>query len=174
VGLALAALCLTGVLAGTATAMLTATAGGAQIHVDKRTNDLPSVTNHVEWTNLPGAGAVENVPAGQSRLFDVPFFAESQCSGNAAGTCTVRIIATNLATGGVTELSPAAGADYAFDTDVPGAADDLREGHAMERSARLSGGANGVNYQIQVQYAVTNAATNFRLDDWHLAVITNL
>ena len=44
----------------------------------------------------------------------------------------------------------------------------------MERSKRLFGGQNGANYQIEVQYAVTNKNIMFTLDDWHLAVHTNL
>jgi hypothetical protein len=86
----------------------------------------------------------------------------------------VRIIATNVATGVSTELNPVAGLDYAFDSDAAGAADDLWEGHGMERSRRLLGGPNGANYRIRVQYAVTNNTIAFTLDDWHLAVHTNL
>jgi len=52
--------------------------------------------------------------------------------------------------------------------------DDLREGHAMERARRLSGGPNGTNYVIQVQFAVTNPQTTFTLDDWLLAVYTSV
>jgi len=63
---------------------------------------------------------------------------------------------------------------YAFDSDpTPGAVNDNYEGHGMERSRRLPGGPNGTTYRIRVQYAVTNANIPFRLDDWHLAVITN-
>ena len=86
----------------------------------------------------------------------------------------MRIIATNIATGGSIELNPQAGMDYAFDSDMAGAVDDLFEGHGMERSRRLPGGAHGTNYRIRVQYAVTNNTIGFRLDDWHLAVHTNL
>jgi hypothetical protein len=174
VGLALAALAATGALTGTAAAVLTADAGGAEVHVDKRTNDLPSTTQNTQWSDLPGARALVNVPAGQSRLYDVPFFAESQCAGPNTGTCVVRIIAVNIATGAFTELNPQSGSDYAFDSDMPGASDDFREGHGMERSARLPGGQNGATYQIEVQFAVTNNTTAFTLDDWHLAVHTNL
>ena len=57
---------------------------------------------------------------------------------------------------------------------MPGALTDLAEGHGMERSKRLPGGANGTNYTIQVQFAVVNPQSVFTLDDWHLAVHTNL
>jgi hypothetical protein len=124
--------------------------------------------------NLPGAAANVFVPANQSRLYDVPFYAESRCAGpGGGGWCTVRIIAQNIATGAIVELNPVSGADYAFDSDMAAATDDLWEGHGMERSRRLPGGPNGTTYQIRVQYAVTNATIGFTLDDWHLAVHTN-
>jgi hypothetical protein len=174
-GILIGALLVTGALAGTAAAVLTADTGGAQVRVDKRTNNLPSTTNSTAFIDLPGANVVVSVPANQSRLYDVPFFAESRCAGpNGGGWCAVRIIATNLATGASTELNPQSGIDYAFDSDAAGAADDLYEGHGLERSRRLSGGATGTNYRIRVQYAVTNNTINFQLDDWHLAVHTNL
>lgn len=169
------ALVVTGALAGTAAAVITADTGGAEVRVDKRTNDLPSTTSNTFWSDLPGASLVVNVPANQSRLYDVPFFAESQCVGpGGGGACSVRIVAINIASGAVIELNPQSGIDYAFDSDMAGATDDLREGHGMERSKRLLGGQNGANYQIEVQYAVTNNNIVFTLDDWHLAVHTNL
>jgi hypothetical protein len=174
VGIVIGALLVTGALAGTAAAVLTSDAGGAQLRVDKRTNNLPSTTSSTTFIDLPGANVVVSVPANQSRLYDVPFFAESRCAGpNGGGWCSVRIIATNIATGVSTELNPRSGLDYAFDSDMAGAANDLWEGHGMERSRRLPGGANGANYRIRVQYAVTNNTIAFTLDDWHLAVHTN-
>ena len=173
-GVVFGALLATGALAGTAAAVLTAESGGAQVKVDKRTNNVPSTTSATQWVNVPGANVGVFVPANSSRLYDVPFFAESQCNGpNGGGACTVRIIAIGPG-GAVTELNPQAGADYAFDSDMAGGLDDLREGHGMERSKRLPGGENGTAYVIQVQYAVVNPQSVFTLDDWHLAVHTNL
>ena len=170
-GTVFGALLISGALAGTAAAVLTADSGGAMLKVDKRTNNVPSTTSATNWVNLPGATVGVFVPANQSRLFDVPFFAESQCTGPNAGNCTVRIVAISAA--GTVELNPQAGADYAFDSDMPGALTDLAEGHGMERSKRLPGGENGTNYTIQVQFAVVNPQSVFTLDDWHLAVHTN-
>ena len=165
-----------GILAGAAQAVLTSDAGGAQLRVDKRTNTLPSATRSTSFVDLPGANVLVSIPRNQSRLYDVPFFAESHCSWpGSGGWCSVRIIATNVATGGSVELNPASGIDYAFDSDpTPGAIDDGYEGHGMERSKRLFGGRNGATYRIRVQYAVTNNTIGFTLDDWHLAVHTNL
>jgi hypothetical protein len=171
-GTVLGALLVTGALAGTATAVLTADTGGAEIRVDKRTQNVPTTTGATNWVNLPGATVPVSVPANSSRLYDVPFFAESQCNGPNAGGCVLRIIA--IGPNGTVELNPQAGADYAFDSDMAGALDDLREGHGLERSKRLPGGENGTNYVIQVQFAVVNPQSVFTLDDWHLAVHTNL
>jgi hypothetical protein len=172
-GALLGALLVTGALAGTAAAVLTIDSGGAEIQVDKRTENTPNTTSSTSWVNLPGAAVTVHVPANQSRLYDVPFFAESLCNGPNTGICSVRIIA--IGPNGTVELNPQAGFDYAFDSDVVNAAyDDLREGHGMERSKRLYGGEDGSNYVIRVQYGVTNAMTAFTLDDWHLAVHTNL
>jgi len=171
-GAVIGALLVSGALAGTAAAVLTAESGGAMLRVDKRTQNVPSTTSATNWTPLPGASVNVFVPANTSRLYDVPFFAESQCTGPNAGNCTVRIVAISAA--GTVELNPQAGADYAFDSDMPGALTDLAEGHGMERSKRLPGGENGTNYVIQVQYAVVNPQSVFTLDDWHLAVHTNL
>jgi len=165
------ALLITGALAGTAAAVLTVDAGGAMLRVDKRTDNVPRTTSATNWTNLPGAAIGVFVPANTSRLLDVPFFAESQCAGPNAGNCAVRIIATSP--NGTVELNPQAGADYAFDSDMPGALNDLAEGHGMERSKRLPGGEDGTAYVIRVQYAVVDPQSVFTLDDWHLAVHTN-
>ena len=175
VALAIGALFAVGALTGSAAAVLTADAGGAELRVDKRTNNVPSATRSLTFVDLPGANVLVRVPANQSRLYDVPFFAESSCSWpGSGGHCSVRIIATNIANGASVELNPVAGLDYAFDSDpTPGAVNDNREGHGMERSRRLFGGANGTTYRIRVQYAVTNVNIPFILDDWHLAVHTN-
>ena len=126
------------------------------------------------WQDLPGANVRVSVPPNASRLYDVPFFAESRCFGPQGGLCNVRIIATNLANGNSVELKPQSGVDYGFDTDIPGALDDFYEGHGMERSHRLPGGPNGAVYAIRVQWRVANPTSIFQLDDWHLAVHTNV
>lgn len=166
------ALALTGAIATTAVAVVTEDSGKEQLQVDKRTSNTPSTTNQLEWHDLPDATVDVTVPANDSRLYDVPFFAESRCFSQQTGTCSVRIVAVDP-NGVETELNPVAGLDYAFDSDIAGNADDFREGHGLERSSRLVGGDNDTTYTIQVQYAVTNPATAFTLDDWHLAVHTN-
>jgi hypothetical protein len=172
--LVIGALFASGAFAGTAAAVLASSSGGPQQRIDTRTDDSASSTNSSTFIDVPGMNVDVVVPANQSRLVEAPFYAESRCDGNQTGRCAVRIIATNLANGGSVELGPASGSDYSFDTDTAAAADDGEEGHAMSRSRRLSGGANGVTYRIRVQFAVANANTQFRLDDKHLTVNTHL
>lgn len=151
-----------------ALAVLTGAAGGVEGRIDTRGETNFSNTNSTVFVDLPGATIT--VALSQSRLITARFTAESQCSGGAAAVawCSVQIIATNAA-GASTQLNPASGLDYAFDSNPPGAGDDFWEGNAMERSLRLPAGT----YRIRVQRAVTNAATTFRLDDWHFAVEQN-
>jgi hypothetical protein len=169
VSLVVGAVFVTGALTGTALAVL-GSAGGSQVRVDTRTETVANVSGVAAFSDLPGAAVTVSVPAGQSRLFSAGFSAESQCSGPGSGYCSVRIIATNVATGGLVELNPAAGLDYAFDSDEAGSGQDLWEGHAMDRSIRLPGGT----YRIRVQRRVNVPGVTFRLDDWHLAVTQNL
>jgi hypothetical protein len=123
--------------------------------------------------DLHGANVVVAVPGGASRLITARFAGESRCFGPAAAPqayCSLQIIATNTASGVSTPFNPASGIDFAFDSNPAGAAEDLWESHAMERSLRLPAGS----YRIRVLRAVTNAQTIFRLDDWHFAVETNV
>jgi hypothetical protein len=169
----LAALATGGILAGTAAIALTGGAGGSEIRIDVRAETSPSTTSSVAFVDLPGANAVITVPAGTSRLITARFAGESRCYGAAAAPqayCSLQIIATNTVSGFSTPFNPASGIDFAFDSNPAGAYDDLFEGNAMERDLRLQPGT----YRIRVQRAVTNAATIFWLDDWHLSVETNV
>jgi hypothetical protein len=162
--LAVTAIVACGALATTAAAVLTASSGGTQITMDNAGETAAAPAPGMAWANLPGS----DINVNGDSVINARFTAESTCNGEGAGACVVRIIAVNAA--GVTPLDPASGNDFAFDTDVPGGVDfDLAEGHAMERSRRLADGP----YVIRVQYAVTNPATAFRLDDWHFAVETS-
>jgi hypothetical protein len=167
----LAALGAAGILAGTTAIALTGGAGGSETRIDVRAETSASTTSSTVFVDIPGANVTVSVPAGTSRLFTARFAGESQCFGQAVALawCSLQIIATN-AGGASIPFNPASGLDYAFDSNPGGTADDLWEGNAMERDLRLQPGT----YRIRVQRAVTNAATTFRLDDWHFAVETNL
>jgi len=153
--------------AGTAAAVLSLSAGGAQVRMDNRGETAPSFTNSPAWVDLPGSAITVSVASG-SRLINARFTAESICRGANTGVCAVRIVAVTPA--GIIELDPASGLDFAFDSDVPGAVDaDMAEAHAMERSRRLPQGT----YSLRVQRAVTNNTVGFTVDDWHFAVETS-
>ena len=158
-----------GLCAAIAVAAPIGTGGTTQLRMENRTETTPVSTSSLNWVNVSAvvAGWVP-VPIADNttRLINARFTGESYCDGPNAGFCTVRIVAVNAVAGATIELNPAAGTDFAFDADPAGAADDMWEGNAIERSYRLPAGS----WSIRVQYAVTNAATVFRLDDWHLAV----
>lgn len=157
------ALALVGVIATAigAQAVLTVRAGSVTERNVFVSQNTPWVTASSAYLYVPGAAIVVVVPAGQTRLIDARFTAESLCSGN-SGWCTVRVVFMNSA-GGVGELNPVAGTDFAFDS--PG---DNWESHAIERSVILGPGV----FRLLVQAARVGAATSLRLDDWHFAVET--
>ena len=114
------------------------------------------------FTNVTSAVRSVTISSGTVRMLDARFTAESQCVGN-TGWCSVRIVVV-ASNGAVTELDPASGSDFAFDSAAGG---DTWEGHAIERTSRfLSAGT----YSVRVQARVVAGATRVRLDDWSLAV----
>ncbi|MDQ3857833.1 MAG: hypothetical protein M3327_05205 [Actinomycetota bacterium] len=124
---------------------------------------LAGATTQRTFVDLPGARAALTLPADVNRmLLLVRFSAESSCSGGAgAQYCPVRVVVDGM------EALPAAGLDFAFDsTDSGSETGSSWESHAMERTTTVGPGA----HTVQVQWAVTSAATTFRLDDWVLAI----
>jgi hypothetical protein len=148
-------------LVGTAAqAIQTVRSGG--IADQQRFIHQTDATEHGSTTFLDVATAAVTVtiPAGQTRLLDARFSAESQCTGT-TGWCSVRIVVLRP-DGTVLELDPVAGPDFAFDS----VSTDNWESHAIERtSPRLPAGA----YRVKVQAAVVGA-TSLRLDDWTFAL----
>lgn len=121
----------------------------------------PTTYTSTAFTNVPLAAIAVTVPSGVNRMLDARFTAESQCTGGS--WCSVRIVVRNAA-GIVTELQPASGNDFAFDSAAGG---DNWEGHAVERSSYyLAPGS----YGVLVQASVRTVGTTLRLDDWHFAV----
>jgi hypothetical protein len=127
---------------------------------------FPSTT----FADLPGASTTINVPAGERGLLLARFSAESDCESEGPGYCSLRIVATP--TGGqATEMQPAAGLDFAFDSPDAGEIgllhNDTLDALSMDRSLVVGPG----NYNVKVQWAP--ASTNvhwFTLDDWSLTV----
>lgn len=122
----------------------------------------PTTTGSAGFTDVPGAAVSVTVPAGQRRMLDARYTAESQCTGGAGGWCSVRLVGVRP-NGTLFALDPQSGTDFAFDS----VGVDNWEGHAMERtSGYLPAGA----YTVKAQAAVVSGATALRLDDWTLAV----
>ena len=164
--IAAAALVASGLFAATSSAWL-ASSGGAQLDMTNRTETVAIASNSVAWIPVGGASVTVTVPAGTTQLFNARFTAESKCYGTGSGICRARMVAWNTANPSGTEMAPISGVDFAFDTDVPGAADvDGAEAKSMERSIRLSAGT----YRIVAERSVNNVATTSVLDDWHFAV----
>jgi hypothetical protein len=134
---------------------------GSINHVNVVTETVAQTTSSTAFVALPGASTTISVPAGEAALLVARFTAESQCTGAAAGSwCSVRILVNGA------EADPASGIDFAFDAVPTVNTTDFWEGHAMDRSKLVGAG----NYVVIVQWAVTNASTTFRLDDWSFTV----
>jgi hypothetical protein len=136
--------------------------GKAQVSMSNVSETAATSTMSTAWVDLNSTIPL-SVPS-EGLLVNARFTAESACTLKAA-ICRVRIVADDGTT--LTELDPASGLDFAFDTSTGNASvDDLAEGHAMERSRRLPKG----DYRIGVQYSVSAGSTKFTLDDWHFTV----
>jgi hypothetical protein len=137
---------------------------GAQQKIWTASSTGENLTSSTTLVGLPGANVTITIPPGKSQLVVARFTAESQCIGATPGDwCVVSILAEN------TEMEPAAGTDYGFDTAPTGGRAYWR-GHAVDRSLVLQSGT----YKIRVMYGVTINTTTFELDDWHLTVTTYL
>jgi hypothetical protein len=160
----LMSLFLLGALALTTPAFAAVTHTGAAVSkVAVVTETNAQTTSSTSYVDLPGAAVGITVPAGKTQLVQARFTAESYCFGpNSFNWCTVQIVA--VGTSGTTQMLPDSGFDFAF--DAVGAADDAWEGHAMDRTLVLGPGT----YIIKAQWAVTDAASTFRLDDWSFSV----
>jgi hypothetical protein len=96
----------------------------------------------------------------------VRFSAESACFGSSSGWCSVRILVDGL------EAAPAAGADFAFDSNDGGSEGSTSwESHSVDRSA----GPFGAGFHtVKVQWKTAGCSATcptFRLDDWSLTTL---
>jgi len=133
---------------------------GSINHVNAVTETAAQTTSSTVFVNLPGAATNISVPGDETALLVARFTAESQCDGGGAGKfCSVRVLIDGV------EANPASGLDFAFDSVEPGGS-GLWEGNALDRSKLVGAGA----HTVVVQWAVTNTATVFRLDDWSFTV----
>ena len=119
--------------------------------MDNRGETAAFATNMVAWQTLPNSTVPLNIQD-PSRLINARFTAASTCFGPVADWCRVRIVVEDPG-GVVTELDPANGLNFHFDSAAPAGENGQidREGHAMERSRRLPEGP----YQLRVEYSVS-------------------
>lgn len=133
--------------------------------VQVATGSSSSTTASQSWVDLPGSEIVVKVAAGKEKYFLATFSAESRCTrdGGTSGYCPLRILLNG------TELAPAVGNDFAFDSAVtPDNADDKWEAHSIQR---VIGPVASGTYTMKVQYRTTTADMDFRLDDWVFSVM---
>lgn len=94
--------------------------GYSKLYCQVQTQADPQVFTSTTWTNLPMSTTRVDVPSGISRMVLARFSGESQVynvHGNTAPRYgTVRIVAQDPRTGAITQLSPTAGTDFAFDS----------------------------------------------------------
>jgi hypothetical protein len=163
VALATAGIVIVGV-ADIARATLTTHTAGAVKQLIVQSSTDPFATESTSYTPVPGAQVNVSVATGSNVLLDIRYTAESVCiqpNQLTNGYCSVAIFVDGI------QADPASGPDFAFDsTDKGKEGPGSLEGHAMERSRIVGPGA----HQVVVVARVVNGATNFQLDDWHLAI----
>jgi hypothetical protein len=156
---------------GAAFAVATLASGGPIDQVRIVRQDTATTTSSTSFADIPNTQVGISVPAGTTRLIMARFSAESTCVGGSGfpplHTCSIRIVAVTAGSGALTELQPASGRDFAFDsTDANTESIGSWESHSMDRSLRLDAGS----YRVMPQAAVSNSATSFTLDDYSFTV----
>ncbi|MCE7009751.1 hypothetical protein LWC34_44120 [Kibdelosporangium philippinense] len=109
------------------------------------------------WHTVPSTAIGVTVPAGEARIVESTFGAESSCI--AANQCSVRVVYIP-AGGAPVEFSPVVGTDFAFDSPSGGP----REQHSIHRVTRLGPGSYTILVQAQIVGAGGGAL--FQLDDY--------
>jgi hypothetical protein len=163
---------------GVALAAVSVVRGNAINQVSVARGDEPQTTMSTSFVDIPRAATTVSVPMRQRGLILARFSAESLCTGDGVGFCSVRIVVVN-ANGGTVEMQPDTTADvqipenpvsdFAFDsTDEENitAPRNSRESYSMDRSLVVGPG----NYTVKAQWATSNQLIEFQLDDWSLTV----
>ena len=119
---------------------------------------------------LAGAEATVEIPAGGAGYILATFTAESTCT--ASGYCKVRLMIDSNGDDVFTEMFPAQGADYGFDSSDNGTETGASwESHSIQRYETMS---RGCTCTVRVERATSSATGVFRTDDWLLTVQTDL
>lgn len=129
---------------------------GDIFHVNSGTG--ATLVTTTAWTEVATGQVI--VPEGETAYLVVTYNAESSCYG-ADIYCFTRVLVNG------TEIDPAAGSGYAFDSsDNNTETSDSWEAHVM---VRVTGPLDPGTYDIAVEAGV-GAGGTFRLDDWTLVV----
>jgi hypothetical protein len=112
------------------------------------------------WHDIPNTTFTVTVPDTHHRLAHMTFSSESRCTN--ASWCSVRAVVTSGENGLTSELNPAAGTNFAFDSG------GQRGARSMSRIVTLSGGSEGIQYtfKLQAQIVGSTETSVFRLDDY--------
>ena len=133
--------------------------------------DNSSSTSSPTFIPLATAEATVEIPAGAQGYILATFTAESVCSG-ASGYCRVRLMIDANGDDTFTEMLPAEGADYAFDsTDAGSETSSSWESRSIQRYATVG---RGCTCTVRVERSVSSVAVVFDTDDWLLTVQTDL
>jgi hypothetical protein len=119
--------------------------GARRVLVQTKSDAL--TTTSETYTQLT-AGSI-TIPVGQTGYLVATFSGESICTGG--NWCTLRVRV------GGTEMNPAVGTEFAFDSP-----DDQWESNSIERISNLLGSGT---YTVEVEWAVVGGSS-FRIDDW--------
>ena len=142
-------------------------AGGALEGVRKVTENSPTTTASHVFVNVPGASVSWFVPAGDSDLLNVSFFAECRLINNTspANWVELRVMLSRFpaALGFPTFMQP-----YDVVSPMAFCSANTYAMHAANFAQRVAGGAT---YTAQVQYRVTGANLTAWLDDWKLELM---
>jgi hypothetical protein len=133
-------------------------------------NGNPTTVTALSFTPLTGSTVAIEVPPGTSAYVLARYSAESVCSGS-NGYCRVRLTIDDNNDGTFQVMRPDS-TDVVFDSSDNNTASNTNfEAHAIERSWTMS---RGCTCQVRVEVMRTINTLNFGLDDWLLAVQTDL
>ena len=147
------------VATGVAVAATFAIGGSTTTLQRVNTTDTPFlVGTAAAWQDVPNTAISVSVPSSRARV-ESTFNAESLCVK--VSWCTTRAVVVNAA-GAITELLPASGTDYAFDS--PTVANAWHSETMNRDSLFLAGGTYTVKVQAMMVSPVAGAM--FRIDDY--------
>ena len=152
--------------------------GDGVVTVHVRTGTVGGSFGSHEWARVPSVRVAVSPAEGASTIVMARFSALTSCSTvarvNARSWCMVRVRVHQPGTEGffAQPFNPdqQAGATMDSGTGAVDAGEDLKETHAIDRSAVISGEEL---WYVDVEYKLGPNATEFVIDDWSLTVQTS-